>query len=385
MNARAPSAAAAALPENVPENVPENAPDDVRRAAVRVRDASADGAFVYGVATTGVYCHPSCPSRAARPEHLRFFDAAAEAERAGYRACRRCRADGPPPAALRAELATRACRLLESDEPLSIDDVAARLGATRRAVQRAVRESTGLSPKAWQLAARRGRLPEIVRGNPRITDAAFDGGYGSATRFHSDARERLGMTPSALRAGGAGETIRHALVDSSLGRLLVAWTNRGVCAVALGENDEALLADLAARFPAATLVTDAGERAGDGVELVQHVVDRVEGVPGPELLLDVRGTAFQEKVWRALRSIPVGTTASYAEVARSIDEPRASRAVARACGANPVAVLVPCHRVVRADGSPSGYRWGAERKLALLEREAGGPGVKGGRPEPPTR
>ena len=360
MTARAPSAAAAACPEDVSE--------DFRRAAVLARDASADGAFVYGVTTTGVYCHPSCPSRAARPERLRFFDASAEAERAGFRACLRCRADGPPPAARRAELATRACRLLESQESPSIDDVAARLGTTRRAVQRAVRETTGLSPKAWQLAARRGRLPAIVRDNPRITDAAFDGGYGSATRFHSDARERLGMTPSALRAGGAGQMIRYALAACSFGRLLVAWTDRGVCAVALGDGDAALADDLAARFPAATLAGDAGE----GADLVRHVVDRVEGAPGPELPLDVRGTAFQEKVWRALRAIPVGTTASYADVARSIDEPRASRAVARACGANPVAVLVPCHRVVRADGSPSGYRWGVDRKLALLEREAGG-------------
>ena len=293
------------------------------------------------------------------------------AERAGFRPCRRCRADAPPPAVRRADLVERACRLLEADAPAAIDDVAARLGTTRRALQRAFREMTGLSPKAWQLAARRGRLPAIVTGNPRITDAAFDGGYGSATRFHADARERLGMTPSALRAGAPGETIRHAFADTSLGRLLVAWTGRGVCAVALGENDGALAADLAARFPAATLVADTGE----GAALVRHVVDRVEGAPraaaSAELPLDVRGTAFQEKVWRALQAIPVGTTASYADVARAIDAPRASRAVARACGANPVAVLVPCHRVVRADGSASGYRWGVDRKLALLEREAG--------------
>lgn len=339
-----------------------------RLAAVLARDASADGTFVYAVTTTGVYCHPSCPSRAARPEHLRFHDSGAAAERAGYRPCRRCHADEPPPAVRRAALVERARRLLESEEPIGIEEVAARLGASRRTLQRAFRELTGLSPKAWQLAARRGRLDRIVHANPRITDAAFDGGYASESRLRGDARARLGMTPSELRSGGAGRTIRHAGADTALGRLLVAWTGRGVCAVAFGEDDAALGADLAARFPAATLVRDDAE----GAALVRHVVDRIDGVPGPEVALDVRGTAFQEKVWRALRRIPVGTTASYAAVARGIDEPRASRAVARACGANPVAVLVPCHRVVRADGAVSGYRWGVERKVALLEREAAG-------------
>ena len=284
---------------------------DARLAAVLARDARADSAFVYGVTTTGVYCHPSCPSRAARPGHLRFFDGCADAERAGFRACLRCRADGPPPAARRTGLVERACRLLEADEPPTLDEVAARLDTSRRVLQRAFRETTGLSPKAWQLAARRARLDAVVRRNPRVTDAAFDGGYGSATRLHSDARERLGMTPSAARAGGAGCTIRHAGADTGLGRLLVAWTERGICAVAFGEDDAALGADLAARFPAATLVPDAGE----GAALVQHVVDRIEGVPGPELPLDIRGTAFQERVWRALQRSPVGTTASYAEVA----------------------------------------------------------------------
>ena len=341
------------------------AADDARWAAVLARDEGADGAFVYAVTTTGVYCHPSCPSRAARREHVRLFDGAGAAERAGFRACLRCRADGPAPGARRAALARRALALLESEEAWTVAAVAARLGTDRRALGRAVREATGLSPKAWQLAARRARLDRVLTSNARITDAAFDGGYGSATRLHGDARERLGMTPSQRRAGGAGRLVRHAVAGCSLGRVLVAWTDRGVCAVALGDADETLVGELAARFPKAELVAHRGE----GAALVRHVVDRVEGVPGPLPALDVRGTAFQERVWRALARVPVGTTASYAALAREIGAPGSSRAVARACAANPVAVLVPCHRVVRADGTPSGYRWGVKRKVALLERE----------------
>ncbi len=343
-------------------------PDDAMRwAAVIARDAAADGTFWYGVLTTGVYCHPSCPSRAARREHVSFHASPAAAEAAGFRACRRCRADEPPPAERRAKLVERACRLLADDDAPGIDAVASSLGIGRRSLQRDFRALTGLTPKAWQLAARRNRLGDTVRANARITDAALDGGYGSATRFHSDARERLGMRPSAARARGAGETIRHAIADTSLGPLLVAWTDAGICAVAFGEDDAALHADLVARFGRATLVAD----IGDGGAMVQSVVDRVEGQDGvaAALPLDIRGTAFQERVWRALQAIPVGTTTSYAEVARAIDAPKSGRAVAQACGANPVAVLVPCHRVVRADGALSGYRWGVDRKAVLLERE----------------
>jgi len=341
--------------------------DAIRLQAVRTRDSTADGTFFYGVTTTGIYCYPSCPSRVAQAENMRFFDARADAKRAGFRPCRRCQADELPPAERRAELVVRACRLLESDEPHAIDDIAACLDTNRRFLQRAFREATGLTPKAWQLAARRGRLDAIVRDNSRITDAAFDGGYSSASRFHNDARERLGMTPSVLRAGGSGEKIRYAVTNSSLGRTIVAWTNRGICCIALGEDDKDLVNDLAARFSAAQLIADDGE----GLVLVQQVIDRVEGIPSAaELPLDIRGTAFQEKVWRALQQIPVGTTASYADVARVIDKPSASRAVAQACGANPLAVLVPCHRVVRADGTLSGYRWGVDKKAELLKREA---------------
>ena len=352
-----------------------------RRAAVAARDPAADGAFVYAVASTGVYCHPSCPSRAARADRLSFHDRPEDAERAGFRACLRCRAAEPPPAVRRAALVAAAARALDTDEAPSVERVAAELGVGRHALQRAFREAMGLSPKAWQLAARRARLADTVAGCARVTDAAFEGGYGSATRLHVDAAERLGMTPGELRAGGAGRTIRHALADTSLGRALVAWTDRGVCAIELGDADGPLLASLARRFPAATLVADTGE----GRALVQHAVDRVDGAPGPELPLDVRGTAFQEKVWRALQRIEVGTTASYAEVARTIGEPRGARAVARACGANPTAVVVPCHRVVRADGALSGYRWGVARKAALLEREARGQGRGAARSEGAAR
>jgi len=334
--------------------------------AVASRDASADGHFVYAVLSTGVFCHPSCPSRRPREDNVRYFDSAPAAVRAGFRACRRCLPDQPPPAQRDAALVERACRLLNAEHGPSVAEVATTLGVGRHRLQRCFQSVTGIGPKAWQLAARRAALLDTVQRNPRLTDATLDGGYGSSTRFYTDTGARLGMSPASLKRGAPGELVRHALVDSTLGRLIVAWTDRGLCLIAFGEDDPALQADLRQRFPRAEHRGDRGE----GRALVQAVIARIELPHTTQALpMDIRGTLFQEATWQALQRIPVGRTASYAQIADAIDRPAAVRAVAGACAANPLAVLVPCHRVVRADGALSGYRWGVERKATLLARE----------------
>jgi len=349
-----------------------------RWQAVCVRDAAADGRFVYAVTSTGVFCHPSCASRQPRHDNVRFFDHAAEAVKAGFRACLRCRADQPPPAERHAAEVERACRLLIADDAPSVAAVATALGVGRHHLQRRFRTVTGLTPKAWQLAARRAGLLDTVQRNARLIDATLDGGYGSSSRFYTDTVDRLGMSPATLKRGAPGEIVRHALVDSSLGRVIVAWTGRGLCLIAFGEHDDELRDDLHRRFPRA----DHRDDDGEGHDLVQAVVQRIELPHGAATLpLDIRGTLFQEATWQALQRIPVGRTASYAEVATAIDRPDAARAVAAACAANPLAVLVPCHRVVRADGALSGYRWGVQRKAALLKRERGERSV----PDAPSR
>lgn len=363
------------------EEWPEEAPvqkqpinDEQKWQAVQVRDAAMDGHFVYGVVSTGVFCHPSCPSRQALRENVRFFERADQAQEAGFRACQRCLSDELTPAGRRASLVEHACRLLDDDHSRSMSDVAEALGIGRQRLARVFRQTTGLTPKQWQLARRRENLIDQTLNAPRVTDAMFDAGYDSATRFYADARDRLGMSPTHLRAGAKGEVMRYALAPSVLGRLLVAWTDKGLCAVELSPQDVDDADDawfesrLGARFSRAVITRD--DQAG--ADLVSAVVSRIkEPSEATGLTLDVRGTAFQQRVWSALMRIPVGETASYAEVADAIGSPRSHRAVATACAANPLAVVVPCHRVVRADGSLSGYRWGTDRKQALLIAERG--------------
>lgn len=334
-------------------------------AAVLARDGAADGAFVYAVATTGVYCRPSCPSRRPRRENVTFFADAAAAERAGFRACARC---GPSGAADRAGAAVRrAVVYLERhlDERVTLAALARRVGLSPFHLQRTFTRLVGLSPRAFQDARRLERFKVEVRAGAAVAEAGYAAGYGSSRGLHESARAGLGMTPSAYRRGGEGELIRFATAPAPLGRLLVARTARGACAVALGDADAALEAQLRAEFPRATLVRDPEPVAAWLAALARELAG---GAPA-RVPLDLRGTAFQLRVWRALRAIPRGETRSYAEVAEAVGAPRAARAVARACATNRVAVLVPCHRVVRGGGEAGGYRWGAPRKRALLDAE----------------
>lgn len=341
--------------------------DEARLAAVRTRDAAADGHFVYSVATTGVYCRPSCAARPARRENIAFHADGAAARAAGFRPCKRCRPDEPPLAARHAAAIAAACRAIdEAEETPPLADLATLAGMSPYHFHRVFKAATGVTPKAYASARRAARLRTGLEGGERVTDAIFDAGYGSSSRFYEHAGERLGMTPAAFRDGGRDVVLRFAVGRCSLGAVIVAASDRGIAAIELGDDPQRLVEGLQDRFPKATLIGgDEGFEA-----LVAKVVGFVEAPStGLDLPLDVRGTAFQERVWRALRAIPAGMTATYTDVAAAIGMPRAVRAVAQACAANPAAIAIPCHRVVRTDGSLSGYRWGIERKRALLERE----------------
>ena len=342
-------------------------PDAARFAAVAARDAAADGRFVYAVRSTGVYCRPSCPSRAARPENLRFFATCADAEAAGFRACRRCRPDAPGLEARRRDAVARACRLIDAAEaPPELAALAAAAGMSPHHFHRIFRAVTGVTPRAYAEARRAARVAEALRAANSVTEAIFAAGYDASSRFYAGAAGRLGMSPDTYRRGGPGTRIRFAVGACSLGAILVAATARGVCAILLGDDPDALVRDLQDRFPRAAL--EGGDAAFE--TLVARVVGLVEApAAGHDLPLDIGGTAFQQRVWEALRAIPPGRTASYAEIARMVGMPAAVRAVAQACGANALAVAIPCHRVVRSDGALSGYRWGVARKRALLDRE----------------
>ncbi|HWQ37849.1 MAG TPA: bifunctional DNA-binding transcriptional regulator/O6-methylguanine-DNA methyltransferase Ada [Burkholderiales bacterium] len=341
--------------------------DSERWAAVRRRDASADGLFYYGVTTTGVYCRPSCAARLPRRENVSFYPTRAQAEQAGLRPCKRCRPDQPALAEQHAAAVTAACRLIQaSEEPPRLQALAAAAGMSRFHFHRVFKALTGLTPKAYANAQRAQRARAQLPRSETVTEAIYAAGFNSSGRFYAACAEVLGMTPSRFRAGGAGTCIRFAVGECSLGAILVAATEKGVCAILLGGDPEPLVRDLQARFPRAQLA--GGDR--DFEQWVARVIGFVEAPRiGLDLPLDVRGTAFQQRVWQALRKIPPGATATYAEIARRVGAPRAARAVARACAANPLAVAIPCHRVVRNDGALAGYRWGVERKRALLERE----------------
>lgn len=342
---------------------------DPRWAAVIARDPAADGRFVYSVRTTGVYCRPSCGSRRARPENVAFHDGPAQAERAGFRACKRCRPDRQAPHDHVARV-TAACRRIEQSDPApSLEELAREAGLSPHHFHRVFKAVTGSTPKKYADAHRSARLRERLREGAAVTEAIYAAGYNSSARFYEKSAAVLGMTASRFRAGGNDDEIRFAVGQCSLGAILVAQGSRGICAILLGDDPHQLVQDLQDRFPKARLL------GGDAQfeRLVATVVGFVEAPRiGLDLPLDLRGTLFQQRVWEALRGIPAGTTASYADVARRIGAPGSVRAVASACAANPLAVAIPCHRVVRTDGSLSGYRWGVERKRRLLQREAQG-------------
>ncbi len=340
---------------------------DPRWAAVLARDPAADGRFFYSVKTTGVYCRPSCASRTARPENVAFHATTAAAERAGFRPCKRCRPDRP--AGEQAARVAELCRLIERAEQMpSLATLAQHAGLSPWHLHRVFKTVTGLTPKAYAAAHRAQRVKTGLRKGATVTEAIYAAGYNSSARFYEQSNAVLGMTPSRYRAGGADTAIRFAVGQCTLGAILVAASARGICAILLGDAADALVRDLQDRwFPRAELLGgDAGfERC------VAQVVGFVEQPRlGLDLPLDVRGTVFQQRVWQALQKIPAGTTASYGEIAHRIGAPKSVRAVAGACAANALAVVIPCHRVVRSDGGLSGYRWGVARKRALLDREA---------------
>ncbi|MEZ5658734.1 MAG: bifunctional DNA-binding transcriptional regulator/O6-methylguanine-DNA methyltransferase Ada [Burkholderiaceae bacterium] len=344
--------------------------EDERRAAVGRRDQAADGQFVYAVTTTGVYCRPSCVSRPALPANLRFFADAPAAQAAGFRPCKRCHPQLALEDAGERRRIITACRLIErSERTPTLAELAAAAGLSEHHFHRLFKRALGVTPRAYALADRRARLQRSMSREGSVTEAIYATGYSSSGRFYEEAGAALGMLPRARLAAGAGETIRFAVGQCSLGALLVAATARGVCAISIGDDPQALIEELQGRFARAELI---GDDAGFAAHVAQ-VAGLVDGRRDAlNLPLDIRGTAFQQRIWQALRDIPAGTTTTYSELAATLGMPRATRAVAAACAANTLAVAIPCHRVVRNDGSLAGYRWGIERKRALLEREGRG-------------
>jgi AraC family transcriptional regulator of adaptative response/methylated-DNA-[protein]-cysteine methyltransferase len=335
--------------------------------AVQERDIRYDGRFVYAVQSTGIYCRPSCPSRRPRADRVAFFDAPAAAEQAGFRPCRRCRPDAGDDDE-RVALVRQLCAHIDAnlDLSLSLDDLGRVAGLSPHHLQRVFKQVVGVSPRQYIEAQRVARLKEKLREGEAVTGAIYDAGFASSSRVYERAPAQLGMRPGDYRAGGAGVQIGFTIVASPFGSLLLAGTERGVCAVRLGDDAQALAEELPAEFPAATIVRD-DERLNVWVDAVLRHLDGRE--PHLDLPLDIRATAFQWIVWEALRDIPYGSTRSYGDIAAAIGRPTAARAVAQACANNPVALVVPCHRVVRGDGDPGGYRWGMARKRALLAAE----------------
>lgn len=342
--------------------------EDPRWAAIVARDHQADGIFYYSVRTTGVYCRPSCAARRPRRHNVGFHATCADAERAGFRPCKRCKPGQASLVEQRARTVAEVCRVIEQAEHLpTLDELAQHAHMSPHHFHRIFKSLTGLTPRGYAVAQRAKRVRQELERSHTVTDAMYDAGFNSNGRFYETSNAVLGMTPSRYRAGGAQTDMWFAVGECSLGSILVAKSERGVCAILLGDDPDVLAHDLQNRFPRANLI------GGDPTfeRLVSIVVGFVEAPErGLNLPLDVRGTAFQQRVWQALRKIPVGSTATYRDIATHIGSPKSVRAVGQACGANALAVAIPCHRVVRHDGALSGYRWGVERKRALLEREA---------------
>jgi AraC family transcriptional regulator of adaptative response/methylated-DNA-[protein]-cysteine methyltransferase len=342
--------------------------DDIRWKAVIAKDKGADGRFLFSVRTTGVYCRPSCPARPARRENVAFHLTCDDAEAAGFRACKRCRPREASQSERDAAMVARACDLIQkSEEPPRLAALAEALGLSAFHFHRVFKAVSGLTPKAYADAHRSDRVRMALPSSKTITGAIYDAGFNSNGRFYAKSEQVLGMTPRRYRAGGDRTQIRFAIGECSLGSILVAATDKGVCSILMGGDPDALVRQLQDRFSKAELI--GGDAAFE--KLVAKVIGFVEQPRiGLDLPLDVQGTAFQQRVWRALRKIAVGKTASYGDIAARIGQPNATRAVAQACAANTLAVAIPCHRVIRTDGNLSGYRWGVQRKRALLERES---------------
>ncbi len=342
--------------------------EDPRWAAIVVRDHQADGIFYYSVRTTGVYCRPSCAARRPRRQNVGFHATCADAERAGFRPCKRCKPDQASLIEQHATTVAEVCRMIEHAEHMpTLDELAHHADMSPHHFHRVFKSLTGLTPRSYAVAQRAKRVRQELERSHTVTEAMYDAGFNSNGRFYETSNAVLGMTPLQYRAGGARTGIWFAVGECSLGSILVAKSERGVCAILLGDDPDALTRDLQNRFPRANLI------GGDATfeRFVSTVVGFVEAPGrGLNLPLDVRGTAFQQRVWQALRKIPAGSTATYGDIANRIGLPKSVRAVGQACGANALAVAIPCHRVVRRDGALSGYRWGVERKRALLEREA---------------
>ncbi len=344
--------------------------DERRWQAVVARDKAADGTFYTAVATTGIYCRPSCSARQPLRKNVSFYSTSAEAVAAGYRACKRCKPDAPADAVAydpNAAKVTAACRMIEAAEtPPRLDTLARVAGMSPHHFHRVFKALTGVTPRAYAAAHRQQRVRAALSAEGSVTEAMYTAGYNSSSRFYAEASQALGMKPRSYRAGGADVVIRHAVAGSSLGPVLVAATDKGICAIFFGDDREALQRELSRRFPRASLQSADKPFA----KLISAVVAHIEApAKAFDLPLDIRGTAFQHQVWEALREIPPGETVTYGDIARRIGKPAAVRAVGTACGANPIAVAVPCHRVVGSNGALTGYRWGVERKRKLLERE----------------
>ncbi|HXM68260.1 MAG TPA: bifunctional DNA-binding transcriptional regulator/O6-methylguanine-DNA methyltransferase Ada [Candidatus Acidoferrum sp.] len=341
--------------------------DDQRWNAVIARDGEHDGEFVFAVATTGVYCRPSCPARRPRRENVTFFPRPDRAEKAGFRACLRCRprsSSGNP----QSDFAKEICRYIEQhlDEPTTLERLGKEFRQSPFHLQRTFKAAVGITPREYADSCRMRLLKRNLQAGDNVTRAMYDAGYGSSSRLYEKTASQLGMTPDKYRRGAIAASIRYTISDSPLGRMLIAATERGICSIQFARSDSELIEGLKREFPFAV-------RKPDQTGLEVWVAALLSKMTGRELNtalpLDIRATAFQRRVWTYLQSIPFGATRSYGDVAKAIGQPSASRAVARACATNPVAVAIPCHRVVREDGSISGYRWGVERKKALLELE----------------
>ncbi|MCU1343029.1 MAG: ada, AraC family transcriptional regulator, regulatory protein of adaptative response [Candidatus Acidoferrum typicum] len=337
--------------------------------AVASRDARMDSAFVYGVRSTGIYCRPSCPSRRPRPKQIQFFAIPEAAERAGFRACLRCRPQNAP-RSMQSELISRVCREIDAgtdtDRPADLRRLAATAGLSAQHLQRSFRHAMGITPRQYADAIRVERLKSNLRKGTDVTTALYETGYGSPSRLYEKSDEQLGMTPATYRRGGHGMRISYTIADCALGRVLVAATDRGISAVYLGDKDEPLAAALRNEYPQADISRNSNEHSQWVRAIVRHLAG---SQPQLDLPTDVAATAFQRRVWEALRAIPFGATRTYSQLANSLGRPTATRAVARACATNPASIVVPCHRVIRTDGSLGGYRWGLDRKKLLLEQE----------------